>query len=120
MLSIGFKTALVGVLLLLAAQAWAGNAYWIDVRTPDEYAAGHVDGAVNIPYEVIGEHIGEVTKDHDALIYVYCRSGRRSGIAMNTLNQAGYSNVVNLGGLQDAEKKAASLKTCPKGSPADC
>lgn len=117
--SIGFKAALFG-LLLASAQAFAGDAYWIDVRTPDEFAAGHVSGAVNIPYEVIGERISEVTQDREAVIYLYCRSGRRSGIALETLVEAGYRNAINAGGLQDAERKAASLNTCKEGSPADC
>jgi phage shock protein E len=43
------------------------------------------------------------------LIYVYCRSGRRSGIAQSTLEEAGYNNVVNLGGLEDAQNKAAEM-----------
>jgi phage shock protein E len=45
--------------------------------------------------------------DKDALIYVYCRSGRRSGIAQTTLGEAGYTNVVNLGSLEDAQIKAS-------------
>jgi len=103
------RYALLALLLAAPALAWAGDAYWIDVRTAEEYAAGHVSQAVNIPYEEITRRIGEVTTDQDALIYVYCRSGRRSGIAEEALREAGFSNVVNVGGLEEALNKAAQL-----------
>jgi phage shock protein E len=103
------RSALFLLLLSLPLFAWPGEAHWIDVRTAEEYASGHVTQAVNIPYEEITERIGEVTTDKDALIYVYCRSGRRSGIAREALAEAGFSNVVNVGGLEDALKKAAQL-----------
>ena len=94
---------------VFSSSIWADEALWIDVRSAEEFAAGHVQGAVNIPYTEIDVRIGEVTEDKDALVYVYCRSGRRSGIAQSTLEQAGYTNVVNQGGLQDALKKASEL-----------
>lgn len=95
--------------LVFSASLWANEAVWIDVRSADEFAAGHVPDAVNIPYTEIESRIGEVTDDKDAVIYVYCRSGRRSGIAQSTLEQAGFTQVVNQGGLADARKKAAEL-----------
>lgn len=115
-----FALLLTLLLALLSVPALADDAYWIDVRTPEEYAAGHVSGAVNIPYEVIGQRISEVTEDRDAVIYLYCRSGRRSGIALDTLTEAGYSNAINAGGLEDAQQLAAKLQACAEGSPADC
>ena len=101
------KNILFLLLLALPLFARAADPLWIDVRTAEEYAAGHVSQSINIPYEEITDRVGEVTTDKDALIYVYCRSGRRSGIAMEALEKAGYSNVVNIGGLQDAMQKAA-------------
>jgi len=96
------------VLLLFAFSSGiqAEEALWIDVRSAEEYDTAHVPGAVNIPYTEIAGRIGEVTEDKQALIYVYCRSGRRSGIAMDTLEAEGFSHVTNLGGLQDAQAKA--------------
>ena len=94
------------IVLVFSSAIWAGDAVWIDVRSAEEYNTEHVAAAANIPYTEIGGRIGEVTGDKDALIYVYCRSGRRSGIAQSTLEEAGYTNVVNLGGLQDAQNKA--------------
>lgn len=93
-------------LWLLAGALWAGEIHWIDVRTAEEYGAGHVAGAANIPYEEIVDRIGEVTSDKEATIYLYCRSGRRSGIALENLQEAGYRNAVNIGGLDDARKTA--------------
>lgn len=91
---------------LLAGALWATDIHWIDVRTAEEFGAGHVAGAANIPYEEIADRIDEVTSDKDATIYLYCRSGRRSGIALEALQEAGYNNAVNIGGLDDARRKA--------------
>jgi phage shock protein E len=76
----------------------------IDVRTEAEWNNGHLEGAVLIPYDVIGEKIGTVAKDKSKPIYVYCRTGRRSQIAKEALERLGYKNVKNLGSLQDAAK----------------
>ena len=95
------------IVFVFSSTLWASEAIWIDVRSAEEYNSGHVAAATHIPYTEIGGRIGEVSGDKDALIYVYCRSGRRSGIAQNTLQEAGYTNVVNVGGLQDAQNKAA-------------
>lgn len=105
------KVLILLFLLVFSSGSWGGDALWIDVRSADEYNTEHVSQAVNIPHTEIDSRIDEVTTDKDALIYVYCRSGRRSGIAQTTLSEAGYTNVVNLGGLQDAQAKAAESTT---------
>ncbi|MBT8047660.1 MAG: rhodanese-like domain-containing protein [Xanthomonadales bacterium] len=102
-----FSTAMLLAFVFFSSCLWASEPLWIDVRTADEYVSGHVDGAVNIPYTEITSRIGEVAEDKEAPIYVYCRSGRRSGIALESLQQAGFTNVVNVGGLEDARAKAA-------------
>ena len=103
-----FPMALVYLITLVFSFAlYAGEAVWIDVRTAEEFSQQHVAEATNIPYEEITDQINEVTQDKDKLIYVYCRSGRRSGIAKESLEGAGYTNVINVGGLQDALDKAA-------------
>ena len=109
MIRSALRSTLCSLLLAFPLIAWADEGFWIDVRTAEEYAAGHVSQAINIPYEEITARIGEVTTDKDALIYVYCRSGRRSGIAREALDEAGFSKVINVGGLEDALKKAAQL-----------
>ena len=94
--------------LFLFANAAAGEIVWIDVRTAEEYSAGHVRGAVNIPYDEITDRIVELSPRPDEPIYLYCRSGRRSGIAKKALEDAGFRQVVNVGGLEDAFEKASS------------
>ena len=73
----------------------------LDVRRPDEFAAGHIPNAVNIPNESIGsEKINELP-DKGRLILVYCRSGNRSKQASEKLVKLGYTNVVEFGGIND-------------------
>ncbi|WP_306518247.1 rhodanese-like domain-containing protein [Rheinheimera sp.] len=89
-----------------AAQAQqAETAIWIDVRTAEEYNAGHLQGAVHIPHEQIADKIAAVTADKNAVIYLYCRSGRRSGLALESLQALGYSKVVNAGGYEALKAK---------------
>ena len=73
----------------------------LDVREQDEYDEGHIPGAILIPYTEIDAKAEEVLKDKDALILVYCRSGRRSKIAAESLANLGYSNIVEFGGIID-------------------
>jgi len=105
-----FRIPAILILLVLSSSLWASDAIWIDVRSVDEYQSGHVSQAVHIPYTEIATRIEEVASDKDAEIFVYCRSGRRSGIARETLMDLGYTNVVNLGGLEDAQAKAAEAQ----------
>lgn len=95
--------------LLVSLPLWAGETYWIDVRSANEYASGHVDGAINIPHTEIANRIAEVTEDKDKTLYLYCRSGRRSGIAMDALQQMGYSHAINVGGYEEAISEAARI-----------
>jgi len=77
----------------------------IDVRSADEFASGHLQGAVNIPHDRITDEIGSVAADKSARIILYCRSGRRADTALNALKAAGYENVSNYGGLEDAQMR---------------
>ena len=72
----------------------------IDVRTPDEFDVGHVQGSQNIEWENIQQIQDSIKKDEK--IYLYCRSGNRSGKATKILIDIGYKNVTNLGSLQSA------------------
>jgi phage shock protein E len=83
----------------------AAKPLLIDVRTPAEWDDGHLDGAILIPYEKIGEEIGTVAVDKQTKINLYCRTGRRSGIALDTLKKLGYEDVTNLGSVRDAAEK---------------
>ncbi len=74
----------------------------IDVRTEAEWNNGHLEGAVLIPYGRIAEKIESVACDKSQKIYLYCRTGRRVQIAKGTLEKLGYSDVVNLGSMENA------------------
>ena len=79
------------------------NYIILDVRRPDEYAEGHIPGAINVPNEEIGTaEIAELPRKSQ-LILVYCRSGRRSKEASEKLVKLGYTNIVEFGGIQDYE-----------------
>ena len=71
----------------------------LDVRTPEEYRAGHIPGAVNIPNETIGREEIPALPDKEQLILVYCRSGNRSVQASEKLAALGYTNIVEFGGI---------------------
>ena len=73
----------------------------LDVREQYEYDEGHIPGAILIPHEQIAERCGELLPDKNAVILVYCRSGRRSQIASEALAGLGYSNVLEFGGIID-------------------
>lgn len=73
----------------------ADGAQLIDVRTPAEFAAGHVDGALNIPVSVLPVRLNEL--DSARAVVVYCRSGGRSASAGGILHKAGFSHVHDLG-----------------------
>ena len=69
----------------------------VDVRTPEEFASGHISGAVNIPLDTISTRLSEIPQDRDVVLY--CRSGNRSNQAWNLLNGEGYSRIYDLGGV---------------------
>jgi phage shock protein E len=76
----------------------AGGARLVDVRTPEEFAQGHIAGAVNIPVEDLDRRMGELGSKAKSLV-VYCRSGSRSGSAARMLASAGYGAVHDLGAM---------------------
>lgn len=69
----------------------------VDVRTPAEFAGGHIEGAVNIPLDSLEQHLDEIPQDQPVVIY--CRSGNRSATAARQLAQAGYTDIYDLGGI---------------------
>ena len=73
----------------------------LDVRTQEEYDQGHIPGAILISHEEIAEKAEDVLTDKDQLILVYCRSGRRSKIAVEALVELGYTNIKEFGGIID-------------------
>lgn len=73
----------------------------VDVRTQSEYDEGHIANAVLVPNESIGQELPEELPDTDAVLLVYCRSGRRSREASEKLLALGYQNVYDMGGIID-------------------
>ncbi|QQX78784.1 rhodanese-like domain-containing protein [Shewanella sp. KX20019] len=86
-----------------AQEAWQridAGALVVDVRTAEEFAQGHLPNAINIPFEQITTVFTQKKMDKDQAVVLYCRSGRRSGIANDALISAGYRNTYNGGGYQ--------------------
>lgn len=79
----------------------AGGVTVVDVRTAEEYAAGHIPDALLVPNETIGDTQPEALPDQDAVLLVYCRSGRRSEDAARKLAALGYKTVYDFGGILD-------------------
>ena len=74
---------------------------WIDVRTPQEFRSGHLQGAINIPVQQIRAGIAAASPDKNAPLNLYCRSGRRVEAAMQELKAMGYTNITNHGGYEN-------------------
>jgi phage shock protein E len=70
----------------------------LDVRTPEEFAAGHIAGAVNIPHDQLAKRASELPQARNTEIAVYCRSGRRSAQALEWLGAQGYRRLLHLEG----------------------
>lgn len=104
----------VGMLLLIrifglvskakAKELLRSGGRLLDVRSPEEFRSGHLAGAVNVPYQEVGERIGGIAPDKSQPILVYCLSGGRSGIAKSVLRRAGYTQAHNLGSLVRARR----------------
>ncbi|MCG9731203.1 rhodanese-like domain-containing protein, partial [Shewanella sp. Isolate13] len=77
----------------VAWQKIEAGALVVDVRTPEEFAQGHLPNAINIPYEQINAAFSNKQIAKDRSVVVYCRSGNRSGIANQMLVREGYTNV---------------------------
>ena len=78
------------------------TAVVIDVRTEAEWNEGHLEGAILIPHDRIEAGIKSAVGDRKTKIYLYCRSGRRTGIAFDVLQNAGYRDIINLGTVENA------------------
>jgi phage shock protein E len=103
------RGVLLLLLLLVAAAAGAcgdgagdfaaEDALFLDVRTAEEFAEGHVAGATLIPYDQLQTRWREIEAYRDRPVVVYCRTGRRSAIAVRVLQQQGFTKLYDGGGL---------------------
>ena len=73
----------------------------VDARTSEEFSEGHIKNAINLDYEEVTQKAESLLPDKNQLILIYCRSGRRSKIAAESLCQLGYTNVKEFGGIID-------------------
>ena len=95
------KALLASVMLMASTSLWAAE-HWIDVRTPDQYQETHV--------KQLDQRISEVTQDKNDTLHLYCNTGNQSGKAEKLLQDMGYKNAINEGGLKDVEKTQAMIK----------
>ena len=109
-------TAKTGMRWLLLISLWSAlparaelpeNAVWIDVRTPSEYAKGHLDEAQLIPFDGIEAGVARLQLPKDTPIYLYCAVGGRAEMAKQRLETLDYSDVTNVGSLGNARKLVA-------------
>lgn len=75
------------------------GALLIDARTPAEFAGGYIDGAINIPHNIVSSKITSIEADKERPIVIYCQSGGRSAKAVGALKKVGYTNVENGGAI---------------------
>jgi len=93
-----------------AYEHWQQGSYspipfvFIDVRTVEEFQAGHIEGAKLIPVQVLADHLADIPKDKQ--VYVYCHSGKRSAKAATLLAGKGFKNIENIVGGIEAWKSA--------------
>jgi len=86
-------------------EAVAKAALLLDVRTSEEFASGHLEGAENIPVDQVDSKVDAIASklggDKTKSVVVYCASGGRAGTAKGKLEKAGFTNVMNAGGYKD-------------------
>ena len=89
-------------ILLSACSLMVPKTVWIDVRSLDEYNEDHISNTEHIPHTEIVAQISDLDLDKSAPIKLFCRSGVRAGLALTALQDLGYTNVENVGGIADA------------------
>ena len=92
--------------VLFSGYLWAEgkSKMIIDVRTQSEWGSGHITKAVHLPLDSFENGIESLIKDKGQPVYLYCRSGNRSGKALKIMQKLGYTNAVNAGGMNEAKQ----------------
>jgi phage shock protein E len=107
--SITYSVALaIGILLSSSSYA---DPVWIDVRSVFENRIDNIEGDIRISHSEIVAKVSEIYPDKNTEIHLYCRSGGRAGYALSSLVNAGYKNVSNAGGIDDARKARAETSS---------
>lgn len=98
---ISTRVSLLLVAIFISALSLADTT-WIDVRSDLEHRIDNIDGDLRISHTEIVQEVGKLFPDKSTEIKLYCRSGGRAAKAMSALQEAGYHNVANAGGIRDA------------------
>ncbi len=93
------------LILTLQQDLFAAESLIIDVRTDREWSAGFIEDAMHIPVNDLEKRLEEIQAFKDEPIFTYCAAGKRAERAKNLLIKNGFTNVINLGGIQDASSK---------------
>lgn len=88
--------------LIAALDKGADNVVVLDVRSEEEYSQGHIAGAINISHNKVEENLSQLAQYKKSTVVVYCRSGRRAGIAENILSSNGFNDLRHLTGDMNA------------------
>ena len=102
---VNVRKALLFVFAILLSSVVYADPAWIDVRTSVEHMVDNIPGDVRISHEDIVPEVEKLYPDKATEIHLYCRSGARAGVAISKLQEAGYTDVVNAGGIDDARKE---------------
>lgn len=89
---------------LSTCKLFTPTTVWIDVRSLNEYNEDHINNTEHIPHTEIATRIDSLSLKKSTPIKLFCRSGKRAGLAQATLQDLGYSNVENVGGIDDARE----------------
>jgi phage shock protein E len=99
-----YKLITATLIFLVSGLVYA-ETIWVDVRSVDEYQQSHIAGDLHIPYQSIVTGMEKHSIEKNAAIKLYCRSGGRAGKAKRSLEAAGYTDVINAGGIDDVRKE---------------
>ena len=98
---------IVTLTIIFSGYLWAEgkSSMIIDVRLQSEWDSGHLDKAIHLPLDVFESGIEDLVQDKDERVYLYCRSGNRSGKALKIMQNLGYTNAANVGGINNARER---------------
>ena len=106
----GISKQVIFLLVIICSGIAQADLVWIDVRSDAENKVENIKGDLHIPHQDIVDQVERLYPDKDTEINLYCRSGGRAGKALSALKEAGYNNVKNSGGIDDARVERSLSK----------